>query len=84
MMDYWSKQGGGDFTSRVTLANVNHRDTENEKKKKIPVSGKIPQLSTLLPIFRSPELIQLNKAFLIDSDTKPAVLDMLAHGLRGD
>ena len=74
---------GGDFTSRVTLANVNHRDT-TKRKIVFPVSGKIPQLSTLLPIFRSPELIQLNKAFLIDSDTKPAVLDMLAHGLRGD
>ena len=46
--------------------------------------GRSDALHLVLPNFRSPAQIHANNKFLIDLPKKPAVLHMLAYGLRGD
>ena len=48
------------------------------------VSGRSALLQRVLPLFRSPALLQLNRDFFIPHPDKEAVLHMLAYGLRGD
>ena len=35
-------------------------------------------------MFRTPHTIEGNRQFLVEDSTKASVLNMLAHGLRGD
>ena len=37
-----------------------------------------------LPLFRSPQMVDKNRRFLVNDPSKEVVLDMLANGLRGD
>ena len=48
------------------------------------VSGRSALLHRVLPLFRSPALLQRNRDFFIPHPDKEAVLHMLAYGLRGD
>ena len=46
--------------------------------------GDSQRLYQWLPLFRTPKTIAGNRQFLVLEPTKAAVLDTLAHGLRGD
>ena len=48
------------------------------------MTGRSALIHRVLPLFRSPAQTNLNDKFLIPHDTKTAVLNMLAFGLRGD
>ena len=46
--------------------------------------GRSAHIHRVLPLFRSPAQLSLNRAFLLPHPTKPAVLEMLAYGLQGE
>ena len=46
--------------------------------------GRSAIIHRVLPLFRSPALLELNRKFLRPHPTKEAVLEMLAHGLQGE
>ena len=46
--------------------------------------GRSALIHRVLPLFRSPAQLSLNRAFLLPHPTKTAVLEMLAYGLQGE
>ena len=48
------------------------------------VLGRSALLHRVLPLFRSPALLQKTRDFLLPHPDKEPVLHMLAYGLRGD
>ena len=46
--------------------------------------GRSAHIHRVLPLFRSPAQLSLNRAFLLPHPTKTAVLEMLAYGLQGE
>ena len=46
--------------------------------------GRSALIHRVLPLFRSPAQLSLNRAFLLPHPTKSAVLEMLAYGLQGE
>ena len=46
--------------------------------------GRSALIHRVLPLFRSPAQLSLNRAFLIPHPQKNAVLEMLAYGLQGE
>ena len=46
--------------------------------------GRSALIHRVLPLFRSPAQLSLNRAFLLPHPKKNAVLEMLAYGLKGE